>query len=204
MAAAHVARAVVAGTLHGSVTNNVLHFGTDIAEPDWNALAQAIILCIATAFKNMSSSEWKFDHIGVTPLFPALQDEITVFSAQPIEGTPFAGALPSFNAALISIQTGLGGKTHRGRMFLPGVIQQDVSQSLYTDSGLQKVIAFAACLASHFISSEGVDSTPYKIGVLSRKGITQATVGDHFTPATKLVARRAIATLHSRKIGVGV
>jgi hypothetical protein len=182
----------------------VLHFGTDTAVPDWNQLAQAIIFCIANAFKNMTSSEWKFDHIGVTPLFPNLEDEIIVFSNQPIEGTPFANALPSFNAALISIQTGLGGKTHRGRMFLPGVIQNDVSQSLYTDPGLQKVIQFAACLAARFITSESVDATAFKIGVLSRKGITQATVAANFTPATKLVPRRAIATLHSRKIGVGV
>lgn len=199
----HIARVVISGKLDGQVTNNVMHFGTDAAVPDWTALANAIIACIISAFKPMAGDNWSLDHVSVTPIFPAAGDEIITYPTAAVNGTGLP-ALPGFNAALIRIQTGQGGRTHRGRIFLPGVVANDVVHGQYTDNGLAKVIAFAACLAAKFIFEEAPDATVFKLGVLSRKGLTTATAAAHFTRATTLQPQRIIATMHSRKLGVGV
>lgn len=200
---AHIARAVVQGKLDGQITENVWHFGTDATVPNWTDLANAIIACIISSFKPMAGDAWALDHVGITPIYPSAGDEIIIYPSSPVNGTGLP-PLPSFNANLIRIQTGLGGRTHRGRMFLPAVIGNDVQHGQLTDAGYAKVVAFALCLAQKFIFDEGVDATVFKLGVLSRKGLTTATTATHFVRATNLQPQRIVAVMRSRKIGHGV
>lgn len=87
---------------------------------------------------------------------------------------------------------------------MPAVIGNDVQHGQLTDNGLAKVVAFALCLAQKFIFEEPPDATVFKLGVLSRKGITTATTAAHFTRATNLQPQRIVAVMRSRKIGHGV
>jgi hypothetical protein len=202
---AHIARVVVQGHHEGQIVENVLHFGNDEVTPNWTQLALDVIDCLATTFIHVAASTWTLDRVIVTPIYPTLQDPIEVTPVSAVAGDAFRPGLPSFNAGLISIQTGGGGCSGKGRMFMPGIAQGDVAEGLFTDAGLAHLVAFAVCMAGKFIASGDPPVPPTNfIGVLSRKGITQATVAAHFRDATQLIARRIVARMGSRKIGRGV
>jgi hypothetical protein len=200
-----IVEVTIAGTLHGQETNNVLHFGGNGAEPNLNQLLTDVLDCIVTAFKPAASSEWSLVKVAGRPLFPTLGDPLDKFPAAPVTGTGLP-AETSFSANIIRINTGLGGRRHRGRMFLPGVIANDVQQSKLTDSGLAKLVTFAACLAGKFIKASGaVDFPAWEIGVLSRTTAKTAgqTIETGFTPATVLTPQRVVGVMRSRRIGHG-
>jgi hypothetical protein len=195
----------IEGVLHGQQTVNVLHFGANAPEPNWNQLIADILDCITTALRPATSSEWTLTKLTHRRLFPNLSDPEDHFPAVATAGTGLPSET-SFSANIIQIRTGLGGRRHRGRMFLPGVIANDVNQSRLTDNGLAKLVAFAACMAGKFIHLPAdVDQKAFEIGVLSR---TQAkvqgeTLESAFTPATNLVAQRVVGVMRSRRIGHG-
>jgi hypothetical protein len=200
-----IVQAVIVGLLHGQETNNVLHFGGNGTEPNLNQLLADILDCIVTTFKPAASSEWTLTKISGRPLFPQLGDPIDLFPTTAVAGTGLP-AETSFSANIIRINTGLGGRRHRGRIFMPAVIANDVNQSKLTDNGLAKLVAFAACMAGKFIKApNAVDNPAWEIGVLSR---TQAkvqgeTLETSFTPATVLTAQRVVGVMRSRRIGHG-
>jgi hypothetical protein len=200
-----IVQATIVGVLHGQETNNVLHFGGNGVDPALAALLADILDCIVTAFRPAASNEWALTKVSGRPLFPQLGDPIDLFPNAPVTGSGLP-AETSFSANIIRINTGLGGRRHRGRMFMPAVIANDVNQSKLTDNGLAKLAAFAACLAGKFIAAPGaVDQKVWEIGVLSR---TQAkaegqTMETGFTPATVLTAQRVVGVMRSRRIGHG-
>jgi hypothetical protein len=200
-----VGQVTIEGVLHGQQTVNVLHFGANTPEPNWNQLIADILDCITTALKPATSSEWTLTKLTHRVLFPQLGDPSDHFPGVAIAGTGLPSET-SFSANIIQIRTGLGGRRHRGRMFLAGVIANDVQQSRLTDNGLAKVVAFAACMASKFVRNPGIlDNPPFEIGVLSRTTAKEQgnTIETGFTPATNLIAQRVVGVMRSRRIGHG-
>lgn len=198
-----VAQCVIVGKLHGQDTNNVLHFGANGVEPNLQQLLADILDCIVTAFRPAASDEWSLTKVTGRILAPQLTDPIDLIPANAVTGSGLP-ANPSFVANLIRINTGLGGRTHRGRIFLPASIENDVTASRLTDAGYAKLVAFAACLAGKFIKG-GVDNPPWEIGVLSRTNAKKEgqTIITAFTAAVKLTPVREVARMGSRKIGHG-
>jgi hypothetical protein len=200
-----VGQVTVEGVLHGQQTVNVLHFGANAPEPNWDQLITDILDCINTALKAATSSEWTLTKLTHRRLFPTLGDPVDHFPAVAIAGTGLPSET-SFSANIIRINTGLGGRRHRGRMFLPGVIANDVNQSRLTDNGLAKLVVFAACMAGKFIKAPGaVDNPSFEIGVLSRTTAKEAgqTIETAFFPATSLNPQRVVGVMRSRRIGHG-
>lgn len=200
-----IVQVTIAGTLHGQETNNVLHFGGNGAEPNLNQLLADVLDCIVTAFKPAASSEWTLTKVSGRPLFPTLGDPIDLFPTGTVTGTGLP-AETSFSANIIRINTGLGGRRHRGRMFLPAVIANDVNQSKLTDNGIAKLVTFAACLVGKFIHlPDAIDQKMWELGVLSRTTAkaTGETIETAFTPATTLTPQRVVGVMRSRRIGHG-
>jgi hypothetical protein len=201
----HIARATIIGHQAGQTVENVLHFGSDAINPDWTALALAIIQCLATTFHDYAASAWSFERMVITPIYPVLLDPIDVPPPAPIAGTNFTEAMPTTIAGLISIKTGGGGRSGRGRMYCPGVIKGDVANNDFTDGGLAKLVAFAVCMATKFITAGDPPVVPdFFLGVLSRKNHTTVAANVRFRDASALVAQRRVASMRSRAEGHGI
>jgi len=199
-----IVQVVIKGRLHNQETNNVLHFGTNTVNPVYLNLLLDIIDCLRTN-RAAFSDQLKVEKLTARELFPVPLDEIEKTPDPELVGNGLP-ALPSFNAALISLSTGLGGRSNRGRLFMPGVIANDVSSSKLTSGGLAKWQAFVTCMVGKFVgAAENVDQVPFNWGVLSRKnsGVNFATAGDAFHRIRTATAKDVVATMHSRKMGVG-
>lgn len=201
---ARIVQVVIKGRLHSQETNNVLHFGTNTVNPAYLQLLLDIIDCLRTN-RAMFSDQLTIEKLTARELFPVPLDEIELTPDPALVGSGLP-ALPSFNAALISLSTGLGGRSNRGRLFMPGVIANDVANSKISSTGLAKWQAFVACMIGKFVgSAEDVDQKTFNWGVLSRKnsGVNFATANDAFHRVKSAQAKDVVATMHSRKLGVG-
>lgn len=201
---ARIVQVVIKGRLHSQETNNVLHFGTNTVNPIYLNLLLDIIDCLRTS-RAMFSDQFTVEKLTARELFPVPLDEIEKSPDPALVGSGLP-ALPTFNAALISLSTGLGGRSNRGRIFMPGVIANDTANSKITSTGLPKWQAFITCMIGKFVgAAENVDQVPFNWGVLSRKnsGVNYATAGDAFHRVRSAQIKDVIATMHSRKLGVG-
>jgi hypothetical protein len=199
-----IVQATVVGKLHGQETNNVLHFGTSDMEAILIQLAVAIVTCLISTFRPMTSDEWVLEKVVVRELHPELGDPIDYIHNVAVAGTGLPTS-PSFVAYLMRIKTGKGGRSNRGRTFWPGVIENDVTKSLLTDGSMDKFVAFCNCLRDAFIKQGELAEPTWNLGVLSRTraAIPPNTISSAFTPATSLVPVREVARMGSRKVGVG-
>jgi hypothetical protein len=201
---ARIVQVVIKGRLHSQETNNVLHFGTNAVNPIYLNLLLDIIDCLRTQ-RAAFSSNLTIEKLTARELFPVALDELEKSPDPALVGSGLP-ALPSFNAVLISLSTGLGGRSNRGRLFMPGVIGNDVQNSKMDSFGLAKWQAFVACMVGKFVGAAAdVDSKVFNWGVLSRKnsGVNFATADVAFNRVTSAQVKDVIATMHSRKLGVG-
>lgn len=198
----------VKGFQEGQETNNVLHFGCTTASSDTELhLIKVLIDCFVTHLLPAWSNKWTLDTVVWKRVYPVLSAEFITVPDVAAIGALSTDSLPTFNAALISIRTNLGGKSHRGRMFLAGIPESATIGSRFdlTNATWLAIIAFAACVATKFIENEPVGSDQFKLGVYSRKlgGSTFPYNPVGFTPAISLGSVALVATMRSRKVGHG-
>jgi len=201
---ARVVQVVIKGRINSQETNNVLHFGTNTVNPAYLQLLLDIIDCLRTN-RAMFSDAFTVEKLTARELYPVPLDEIELTPSPALVGSGLP-ALPTFNAALISLSTGLGGRSNRGRLFMPGVISNDVSNSKISATGLAKWQAFITCMIGKFVgAADNVDAVPFNWVVLSRKksGVNYATAGDAVARVRSAQIKDVVATMRSRKLGVG-
>jgi len=201
----------IVGELHGSQTVNVFHLATNDQIADEAALdtillalAQAMLECAVETLLPAVTSDWKLVQCDAKRIYPTASD--------PVIATADVGSVGqrgptevSFAAALINMRTGGGGKSGRGKKFLPPPGEADITASAIDNATLALLTAFAACLAGKFLGSN--PSTPWRLGVLSHKIQTQ-TIGGGFDNAFRIVTslspKADIAVLRSRRKGRGI
>jgi hypothetical protein len=204
MAFQRVVQVVIKGRIHSQETNNVLHFGTNTVNPNYIQLLLDIIDCLRTS-RAMFSDALTIEKLTARELFPVPLDELEQSPNPALVGSGLP-ALPTFNAALISLSTGLGGRSNRGRLFMPGLVANDTALSKITAVGLPKWQAFITCMIGKFIAPDAaVDSINFHWCVLSRKnsGVNFANAGVAAVRVKSVQIKDVIATMHSRKLGVG-
>lgn len=113
-------------------------------------------------------------------------------------------SLPSYCAAILSLRTGLGGKSNRGRLYIAGVSEGD------TSAGQLDVAAFAGLqdIGDKLIALFGPTggSTFFRYVIWSKK---LGTGGGSFLlptgirPITQVLPRDILGTQRHRLIGVG-
>lgn len=114
-----------------------------------------------------------------------------------VEGTLGAGTgmLPAQVAAIISWRTGLAGRSHRGRTYLPPANESSIASGVYESSYLIVMGQFASLvlgMASHI----GVAYGQYQVGVYS-------PTLEEFFPYTTFLARQTPGIVRRRRIGSG-
>jgi hypothetical protein len=191
--------------LHGQHCLNVYHFKGSNNFASLNDLINAVIDCIRTALLPALSAEAKLINVRGKTIYPALSDESIISGGAGDVGGQAGDSDVSFAAALMTMRTGLGGRSNRGRKFLAGVPEGGISASRITTGELALVLAYATCLANKFISN--TSTYPYFIGVLSKKKMKapqSLSALAAFRNCTSLGVSNVLATQVRRKIGRGV
>lgn len=203
------ARVRILGRLHQQLTVNVLHFATNTQINDPVArdllilqLLAQVLACVTDQLLAGVTSDWTFTGIEGTAIAPVLSDP--QFSAAPADSVGTLGPTSaSFISTLCTIRTGLGGRTHRGRFFLPPAGEANTANSVLDNGTVDQIQAFLTCLIGKFVGAGA--STPWRIGVLSRKLLANnpANFDTAFTEATNLTVTDLCAIMGSRKVGRG-
>jgi len=200
----------IVGSLHGQTTINVLNFATNevvIDDPNGlallKALANSVAQCVESALLPALTSDWRFVKVDARKIHPTLGDEVDADPPNDNEGQ-LAPTEVSFAATLVSIGTGGGGRSGRGRIFLPPAGEAQIANSEIDGPTMILIATFLACIAGKFIGQAA--STPWRLGVLSRKKVNNVlpSFDTRFREALSLVAKPTVAVLSSRKKGHGV
>lgn len=119
-------------------------------------------------------------------------------------------SLPSYCAGVLSLRTGFGGRSHRGRSYYSGVGTLDSERSRLTASGFTRLQGIGDALLGGFAAS--VADNEFHYGVYSKKlgdvappppqaGKLMTLAG--FQPITQTIARHEIYTQRHRLSGHG-
>lgn len=199
----------IIGKLQGEDCINVMHFGTNTAVSDAGAtdalilaLLTAMLACVTEQLLPAVTSDYVLTGLEGIPIHPTKGDPHFLPAGTDNQGTA-SPVSASFLATLVQIRTGLGGKTHRGRIFLPPAGETEMANSTYSSPQMAALQAFITCVIGKFAKDVGTED--WRLGVLSRKGATNANPAfdTHFTEATSLIASNEVAKMSSRKKGHG-
>jgi len=198
----------IKGSLHGQQTINVLNFATNTQINDpldlpafFKQLADDVSSCVQTALLPGVTVDWSFLGCDVRQTAPVVGDVVDGTAPAEVVGALSATSV-SFAASLMQIQTGGGGKSGRGRLFLPPPGEAEIESSSMSAPAQQALLNFAFCLVGKFINNA---TTPWRLGVLSRKKVNNVlpAIDDRFREATNLVVKPDLASIRSRKKGHG-
>lgn len=204
-------RVVVKGRIHGQRTINVLHFATntvinDADQPALNAFLLALLTaamqCWVQVLLPVLTTDWVLESMEGTQVYPALGDSVILDAEAGSQGENGPASV-SFETSVISILTGKGGRSKRGRFALPPVGEANSANSILSDPAKGALLDFIACIAGKFIGVGGTE--PTRLGVLSRKTLAgnAANFDNAFTEATSLTLSPVIGVMTSRKVGRG-
>lgn len=199
----------IVGQMEGQETDNVLHFKCVGASSDVELhLIVALVTCFVTHLLPVLTSSWTLQKVVWKKVSPALGVEQVYQTDMPAPGEGNAAALPSYASAVISKRTLTGGRDHRGRMYIPGIPEdQTTNSNIDPASDLWAgLLAFAACMISEFYHPDPAGGTDiFDFVVYSRKlggssfpyGLTGVTAVSQLNPVA------ALGTTRSRKVGRG-
>lgn len=196
IAANSVVKYTIEGMLDNQTTFNIFHLQNKAATT-LEALEDYLNNNLLGQFFDELSNEYQCTRVAVQSLWPVLTDPYE--EAKAFSGSDAFAALPVANAAVISMKSGLGGRTKRGRKYLAGIPAQKVDDSRLTEAmrlGLQ-------------LEWDGMNGkfkeggTGEAIwGILSSKP-AGATPLERFTPVNSVIVRPILGTMRSRLPGHG-
>jgi hypothetical protein len=205
-----VAQGRIIGEIHGQQTVNVLHFATNNAELDnpsnmdavLLALAQAIRDCVVEFLLPAVTSDWKLVQCDAKRILPVASDPI-VDTGVPTDVGQLGPTSVSFASSLMKLRTGGGGRSGRGRNYLPPAGEANITNSSIDAPTLVLLAAFTACVATKFMGAN--PESGWTLVVLSQKNL--AAVGGNMNNATRVVTNinleADVKRMSSRQKGYG-
>jgi hypothetical protein len=198
----------IIGMQEGTETNNVLHFVAATANDD---IESRLVLAYAECFVPMMiprlSNLWRLVKIKWKRVSPTLGPEYETIPPGELVGQAAGSAYPTFVAALASIHTLQGGRSHRGRNYMAGIPESAAPNSVIPSPSdfWTDYVAFWNCVVSRFIAGDPPAGNSWQMGVYSRKlgGSTFPYGAAGFTPISQIIPSQILATMRSRKIGRG-
>lgn len=203
------------GEIHGQTTETAFHFITRSTSTitTYAAEAQAIVndflASVLPAIRIWASDDWHVKSVLIVTLIPSPG---VLIENRLAGGEGFQGgdSLPSFCAGLLSLRTGISGRSAHGRLYLPGVPEDLSSDSRLSGVSLGQLQDIGTALttrygtAGTFVNARfGVFSR--RIGVTRNPGPPPRLIYNHngFFTVSSIVARPEIATVRKRKIAQG-
>lgn len=198
----------VVGTTEGAETNNVMHFMAATAVDDVELrLIAALVACFVEHLLPVTSGSWALQKLVWKRVSPTLGIEHVFVPPEAGAGSGPAQALPSFCAAVVSIRTAEGGRSKRGRMYLPGIPENATANSVIdpTNGFWTELVAFVACVVTKFVLGDPPAANSFQWMVYSRKigGATFPYGANGFTAVTNAFPNQLIGSARSRKVGRG-
>jgi hypothetical protein len=198
----------VRGHIEGQETNNVLHF---IAVGPVDDVEVRLILVLAACFVQhlvpVCSTQWALQDLVWKQVTPVLGVEHITVPPGILVGTATGDALPAFCSAVISLRTRLGGRSHRGRMYVAGMPESATVGSVIQGGGnfWTGFLAFINCVATSFILGDPPPANSFQWEVYSRKlgGAKFPYASAGYTPITSILPVAQVGTTRSRKVGRG-
>jgi len=199
----------IVGSMEGQETDNVLHFTCVGASADVELHLIVVLLnCFVTHLLPVLSSSWTLERVVWKKVASTLGVEQVYTTGLPAAGAGNAAALPSYASAVISKRTILGGRSHRGRMYIPGIPENaTINSSLDPGHAFWAgLLAFAACVITEFVHPDPAGGTDlFDFAVYSRKlgGSTFPYTGAGISAITQFTPVAQLGTTRSRKVGRG-
>lgn len=201
---------VIEGRMEGQLTANVMHFSCVGASADVDLhLIQVLLSCFITNLLPVLSSSWTLERVRWKQVAPAVGiEQISIPTGGPAAGGGNAAALPSFCSAVLSKRTLYAGRSGRGRMFIAGIPEGQVTNSAIDTGGAlwAGLLAFALCVINEFVHPDPAGgSNLFDLMVYSRKigGNAEPFGSSGFHAVRELVPVQQVATTRSRKVGRG-
>jgi hypothetical protein len=202
---------VLEGRQENQQVLNVMFFRAATASDSVETrLLRALVICWLTQMVPALATSYSFIRCTGKRVVPDLGPVLESFpiTGDVVAGAATGGAEPTFVSALISIRTTRGGRSGKGRIFVPGVPEIAKTDSfILTSSAFWIALAnYIACVVATFITSgDPPPANTWDIGVMSRKigGTKPPFTADGFAPAISLAPRTLLASTNSRKIGHG-
>lgn len=208
-------RFIIAGQLHGQLTQTLFHAISPTNSTANTAAVEASIMYtefannVIPAYKLFCSQEWQINSLTLIQL--TADPGIIVDGTMVGNGAQVGNSLPSFCAGVLSLRSGLTGRTRHGRLYLPGVAE-DLTSASKLEAGYFGVLQnFGNLLRDRYGSSGSTNII--RLGIFSRKlGVTRiggivpklsySTAG--FTQLTGCIARPEIGSMRRRKLARGL
>lgn len=202
---------VLEGTQERQQVMNVMHFRVVTAVDDMEVrLLRALIVCLLTILRPVMGSNYQFVRAMGKRVSPDVGPivELRAESGEEVQGDDAGDTLPSFVSVCTNIHTTRGGKSGRGRMFIPGVPEGATQGSFVEETNpyWTQILAYLACVASQFVKPNvETGSNVIQLGVMSRKigGTKPPYLAAGFAAATRLTPNLKLASSNSRKVGRG-
>lgn len=207
-------RCIIVGELHGQLTQTAFHFrGADSSpastvQAEITNLYNDFLANVVPAYKLFCNQQWTAKSLFVVQLTA----RPGVIIDQPLSGggAQTGDSLPSYCAGVLSLRTGLTGRSRVGRLYIPGVSEELSSTSRLEASYLSLLQQLGAVLTNRYGASG--TSTSGRFGVFSRKlGVTR--VGglvpyldysiNGWTQVTSTIARNVVGTQRKRLLAKG-
>lgn len=202
-AAGEIIQATFSSQLDGQLCENVLHF-REIVEASTDAAISAsleafrlVLAAKMSVFSIFSQTRWK----RVTPVPLDFQ-----FAAITDAGTGLVNQrpMPTTCAVVVTLRTGVSGKTHRGRFYLPGWPRSwvDDNNNRFNVDGQAAANSLAAAIGAGWFTG-GSDAT-LRLGMYSRTigGSSPMTLAG-WQQVTQAVPQSILGNQRRRRIGVG-
>jgi hypothetical protein len=202
---------VVEGRQEGQQVLNVMFFRLDSDVDNLELrMLRALMECFMETIVPVMASTYTLVRVYGKRVYPDLGPilEVTPDAGDTITGASEGTGLPTFASGCINIHSVRGGRSGRGRLFMPGVPEIATTNSYFLQTGPYwlQLLAFAACVAGKFLhTNDPVVANQISLGVFSRKlGGSKPPVNPNgFAAATKLTPVAAVARTGSRKVGRG-
>jgi len=197
-------------TLHGQSIQNGYYFWNNNTASD--TLIPSILSSIITKFiagplvkiKAFQSQEVVHRTLIATTLWPK-NGPIAEQVLETSQGIQTSEALPSYSAAVLSLRSGFGGKSFRGRSYYAGCGIDFASQSRLDTSFLTALQDIGDQLLSSYFNSITANSSRYVICSRKLSLSEDGEFDSNFvaTPVTQTIARSVLGTQRHRLIGIG-
>lgn len=196
-------------TLHSQTIQNGYFFTNRSAmdlTPQSGLVPQLIshfTLFILPYLKQVQSQELVYRSMVASTLLPE-NGPIAEQILETSQGDQTFESLPSYSAACLTLRTGFGGKSYRGRSYYSGVSAEHTGQSRLDANLLTGFQNLGNQLVNTFGNTGGI--SPFVYCIFSRKRGTNEGGGRNYlgiSPITQVVARSILCTQRHRKIGIG-
>lgn len=186
-------RVLIQGFAGSAFCETATHFldASDAMAAD--AVASEINANWLETWRNLQSMNYSLRAVNVLRVFPSLGQAFTLGINK--VGASGGGLLPSQICWLIHFYTGLGGRSNRGRMYLPGISASHVSGNTITSTGSQQMNIAIPAIQSRYCGGAG--QGPLRLVVRSR-------VTGNNIQVNSLSNNTIPSTFRTRKVGVGL